>query len=145
MTNSYRDAVRRVNCLTNDTDALYHSFSRKLGVADSVMVVAYMLHEKGSGCPLYDIYNEGGVSKQTINSAIRKLERDGILYLTQDKGKAKRVWLTDKGNQFVADTALRLFETECRAFEGWTDEEIETYFNYIEKYNNAFRAEIEKI
>lgn len=145
MDNIYRAAVRRVNCLTNDTDALYHLVARKLGIADSVLITAYMIHENGDGCPLYDIYSESGVSKQTINSAIRKLERDGVLYLTPDKGKSKRVWLTDKGREFIANTAARLFEAECRAFDGWTDEEHEMYFKLIEKYNTAFRAEVEKL
>lgn len=145
MINSYRDAVRRVNCLTNDTDALYHLVARKLGITDSVLITAYMLHEKGDGCPLYDIYSESGVSKQTINTAIRKLEQDGILYLTRDKGRAKRVWLTDRGREFIANTAARLFEAECRTFDSWTQEEVEMYFKLIEKYNNAFRAQVEKM
>lgn len=145
MINSYRDAVRRVNCLTNDTDALYHLVARKLGITDSVLITAYMLHEKGDGCPLYDIYSESYVSKQTINTAIRKLEQDGVLYLTRDKGRAKRVWLTDRGREFIANTAARLFEAECRAFDGWTQQEVEMYFNLIEKYNSAFRAQVEKI
>lgn len=137
--------MRRVNCLTNATDALYHQVARKFGVADSVMITAYMLHEKGDGCLLYDVYSESGVTKQTINSAIRKLERDGYIYLTRDSGKAKRIWLTDTGKEFIANTAARLYEAECRAFQPWTDEEFEMYFRLIEKYNEAFRAEVEKL
>lgn len=94
---------------------------------------------------LYDICNESGISKQTINSAIRKLESDEILYLEQDKGKTKRVCLTEKGKVYVTQTAARLVEAECNAFSDWTEEEVNLYLRLIEKYNASFRVEIEKM
>lgn len=145
MKNDYPEKIHKVNCLSNDLDALYHQAARKLGIADSVMIVAYMIYEKGDGCLLYDICNECGISKQTINSALRKLEKDEILYLEQDKGKTKRIHLTEKGKEFIKQTATRLVEAECNAFRDWTDEEFELYLKFMEKYNNAFRREIEKM
>lgn len=145
MHKDYPEKVHKVNCLTNDLDALYHQAARKLGVADSVMIVAYMIYEKGDGCLLHDICNESGISKQTINSAIRKLEQEGILYLEQDKGKTKRICLTEKGNDFIQNTASRLVEAECNAFRDWTEEEFALYIKFMEKYNDAFRAEVDKM
>lgn len=141
----YHDRVHRVNCLSNDMEALYHQAARKLGVSDSVLCVLYVIHEKGDHCMLYDICNESGISKQTINSAIRKLESDEILYLEQDKGKTKRVCLTEKGKVYVTQTAARLVEAECNAFSDWTEEEVNLYLRLIEKYNASFRVEIEKM
>lgn len=40
---------------------------------------------------LSDIYKKSGISKQTVNSAIRSLEADGILYLEQYNGRAKKL------------------------------------------------------
>lgn len=144
MQKKYREIVHKTNCLSNDMNALYHQAARKLGVADSVLIVSYTLFEKGDGCALYDVYTESGVSKQTINSAIRKLETDGVLYLEQDKGKAKRIRLTESGKRFVERTAGTLFAAECRAFGDWTDEEFDIYLRLMARYNSAFRAEIEK-
>lgn len=141
----YKEVIHKINCLTNDLDTLYHQVARKIGVADSVLIVSYMIYEKGDGCPLYDIYKEGGVSKQTINSAIRKLESEGLLFLEQDKGKRKRVWMTEKGKTYIEQTALRLLEVECNAFRDWNDEELEWYLKLMKKYNDAFRNEIEKM
>lgn len=143
MHRDYQEIVHKIAYLTSDLDSIYHLAARKLGVSDSVLIVAYMIHEKGDGCLLYDIWKESGISKQTINSAIRKLEEDGILRLEQDKGKSKRVYLTEKGKTFVDETATRLLEAECRAFEGWTDEEFEIHLRLMERYNRAFRAQIE--
>lgn len=143
MSNDRRQVLHRINCLSQDLDALYHQAARQLGVADSAMIIAYTLHERGDGCLLYDIYSDSGVSKQTIHSAIRKLEWDGLLYLTQDKGKMKRVWLTERGKEFVSRTASRLFETECRALDGWTEDELEQHVTLMEKYNQCFRRELD--
>lgn len=145
MRKNYYDKIQRVNCLSNDLEAIYHQAARKLGVSDSVLCVLYMIHEKGDRCLLYDICSESGISKQTINSALRKLEKDEVLYLEQDKGKAKRVCLTEKGKVYVTQTAARLFEAECNAFNEWTDEEVELYLRLIEKYNVSFRVQIEKM
>lgn len=145
MTRDYREIMHRINCLTSDLDALYHQAARRLGVSDSVLIVVYMIYEKGDGCPLYDIWNDSGVSKQTINSAIRKLEEEKILFLEQDKGKAKRVRLTERGKDFVEQTATRLLEAECNAFQGWTEEELANYIGLMEKYNRAFRTQIENM
>lgn len=145
MQKKYLEILHRVNCLSYDLDSIYHQAARKLGVADSVLCVIYMVNEKGDGCPLYDIWNESGISKQTINSAIRKLEEEGILYLEQDKGKAKRIRLTENGKVFVQQTASKLVEAECNAFDGWTNEEVEMYLHLMEKYNGAFRTQIDQM
>lgn len=145
MKNSYQDKIHRVNCLTNDLNALYHQAALKFGISDSALFVLYMIHNKGDNCLLYDICNESGMSKQTINSALRKLESDGILYLEQDIGRAKRVCLTEKGKTYVLQTGARLFNAECHAFDDWTDEEVEQYLKLIEKYNTSFGVQIEKL
>lgn len=139
------DKVRRINGLASDTDELYHRAALKLGVSDSVMFVLYVLNDCGDGCLLYDICRQTGISKQTINSAIRKLEAEQLIFLEQDKGKTKRVCLTEKGRAYMSETAGRLFEAECRVFESWDDDEFEQYLRLMEKYNRSFRAEIEKL
>lgn len=143
--NKYRDKVSRINLLTAELEAIYHRVAWKLGVSDSSMRVLYVIHEKGGDCLLGDICRESGISKQTINSALRKLESEEILYLEQHKGNSKRVCLTEKGKSYVSKTAALLFAAECSAFEDWTDEEVEMYLKLMEKYNLSLRRQIEKI
>lgn len=141
----HHEKIHRINCLSGDLNALYHQAALKLGLSDSAMFVLYMLHYKGDGCLLYDICQESGISKQTINSALRKLEADGILYLENDKGRTKRVCLTDQGKEYVAQTGARLFEAECRSFNDWTEDEIDLYLSLMEKYNRSFGAQVDKM
>ncbi len=139
------ELMYRVNCLASDLDALYHQAAVKLGLSDSVMFVLYLVYEKGSGCPLNDIRKATGISKQTINSAIRKLENEQIVYLESGGGRAKTVCLTEKGKEYVAGTIARLFHAECRVFGKWTAEEIHEYLRLMEKYNSDFREQLEKL
>lgn len=145
MDKEYREKVHRINCLTNDMDSIYHQAARKLGVSDSVLIVLYMLYDKGGQCRIVDICNESGLSKQTVNSAIRSLESDGVLFLEQDMGRTKRACLTEKGKEYTHTTAARLFEAECRAFESWSEQEFEQHLMLMEKYNRTLRAEVEKL
>lgn len=139
------DKIHQINYLTSELDALYHQASLKIGLADSAMRVLYALHDNGEKCLLSEIYKQSGISKQTVNSAIRKLEEEGVIYLEQHKGKAKMVCLTPKGEQYVSDTVVRLCNAEIRAFETWTEEEINTHVRLMEKYMESFRRQIQII
>lgn len=139
------DRIHQVNCLTNDLDALYHQVALKLGIPDSVMIVLYTIHDKGEGCRLFDICTTSGLSKQTINSAVRMLEREGVLYLSPDSGRTKRVHLTEYGRDYLNKTAGRLYQAECAAFQDWTEEEFGQYLTLMAKYNQCIRTQIEKM
>lgn len=138
-------AIKKINYLTSEIDSLYHQSSVKLGISDSVSIILYSVWDEGESCLLSDIYKKSGISKQTVNSAIRNLEADNILYLEQHTGRAKKVILTNKGKDFVNQTIVRLQEAEANAFGTWSEEEISTYIQLMEKYADCFRSQIEKL
>ena len=141
----YGDMIYRVNCLASDLDSLYHQAALKLGLSDSVMFVLYLVFESGGECPLNEICKKTGISKQTLNSAVRKLESENYIYLKQTGGRPKNVCLTEDGKEYTEQTVARLFSAECGVFKSWTDEEIHRYLSLMEKYNDGFRKQIEKM
>lgn len=140
-----KDKICRINCMTEEIDSLYHQAAVKLGVSDSVLFVLYMTYINDGQCLLYDICRLSGISKQTINSAIRKLEYEDILYLEKQDGKSKMVHLTEKGKVYAGQTAAKLYEAEYNAFRDWSVEEINLYLRLIEKQHASLRKQIEKI
>lgn len=142
---SHLDYVRRLDYLSNEMSAIYHQSSLRLGISDSVSMVLYTIYDKGEGCLLSDVYKNSGISRQTVNSAIRHLETDGVLYLEPYRGRAKRIVLTEQGEALLQRTAARLFEAELRAFDGWTEEELRTHIGLLEKYLTALRREVERL
>ena len=67
--------MKRVNHLIGEIDAVYHEIAWKLGLSDSVFEILYTICNYGDSCMLKDIGRNCGLSKQTINSALRKLEK----------------------------------------------------------------------
>ena len=145
MTKKRFDEIHRINYLTSEMEALYHQASLKLGITDSVSIVLYTIYDTGENCLLSDIYKKSGISKQTVNSAIRGLENDGILYLEQYTGRAKKIFLTEKGKSYVNKTVAKLYEAEVQAFESWSTQEIDTYIRLMEKYTDCFRKQIDTL
>lgn len=145
MKNKICSSIHRINYLSAELNALYHHASLKLGLTDSASIVLYTIYDNGENCLLSDIYKQSGVSKQTVNSAIRNLEKEHIIYLKQHSGRAKKVVLTDTGKEYVQKTTARLFDAETAAFSSWTEEEINAYIGYIEKYIDSLREQIEKL
>lgn len=137
--------IHRINYLNAELDALYHHASLKLGLTDSASIILYTIYDNGEDCLLSDIYKQSGISKQTVNSAIRNLEKKHIIFLEQYSGRAKKVVLTDIGKEYVQKTVARLFDAEADAFESWTEDEINAHIGYMEKYIDSFREQIEKL
>ena len=80
---------QRLNKTYNELNGLYHDISMKLGLSDSESMVMYMLYDAQGALTQSDIVKATGLSKQTLNSAIRKLEKDGIIILEKMNGKSK--------------------------------------------------------
>ncbi|MDY0163840.1 MarR family winged helix-turn-helix transcriptional regulator [Desulfobotulus sp.] len=142
MTQKSFEEIHRINYLTSEMEALYHQASLKLGITDSVSIVLYTIYNTGENCLLSDVYKKSGISKQTVNSAIRGLETDDILYLEKYTGRSKKIVLTEKGREYVNKTVAKLYEAEVRAFESWSTEEINTYIRLMGKYVDCFRTQI---
>lgn len=139
------EKIYQINCLTEEVDSLYHQAAVKLGVSDSVLFILYMLYVNKEKCLLYDIYKLSGISKQTINSAIRKLEQEDIVYLQKHNGKSKLVCLTETGKNYAKQTAGRLLNAEYKAFENWSKEELDLYLRLIKKNNAELQKQIENL
>lgn len=139
------DPVRQLNRLACALDCTYHQAARKFGLSDSVLCILYMLHERGDGCPLHDIYSKSGISKQTINSALRKLEAEQVLYLEPAGGRGKRLRLTETGKHYVETTAARLYEVEREIFRSWPKEDFDRYLSLMEKHNRDLRERIPQL
>ena len=105
MSDNFSNNLKRYNYLVGEIDATYHEMSTKLGLSDSVMRILYTICDNGTDCPLQKICRLTGLSKQTINSSLRKLESEGIIYLEPLGPRNKNVCLTQSGKRMAQKTA----------------------------------------
>lgn len=131
--------LSRFNYLLGETEAAYHEASLKLGLSDSAMRILYALCDLGDQCPLQSICRRSGLSKQTVNSAIRKLEQEGILYLEQATARAKQVCLTERGKALAERTAKRILQIENELFSAWPAGDVEIYLRLTERFLMDFK------
>lgn len=133
---------KRINYLTNEIYMLYHKVAVSCGLSDSALEILYTLCDEGDRCPQKIIYQKTGSRRSTINSSIRRLEKEGVLYLEAKDGRSTLVCLTEKGRKLVDEKALPLLKTEDEIFSEWTEEEREMYLYLTEKYLNSFKERV---
>lgn len=125
---------KRINYLTVEIDAAYHDIAAKMGLSDSATVILYVAWDQGGSCLLRDINTSCGIPKQTVNSALRKLEADGIVRLEAAAGKKKTILLTEQGKELARHTVARMMALEDSIFAGWSQEDQEKYLSLTQKY-----------
>ena len=137
--------LKRYNYLLSETDAAYHEAASRLGLPDSSMIVLYTICDCGDPCPLRDICKNAGISKQTVNSALRRLEAEGILYLENGGGKNKTVHLTKKGQKLAEATAGKIMKLENDIFSSWAEEDVNQYLALTERYLHDFKMRLDRL
>lgn len=137
--------LKRYSHLTSEIDSVYHEAALRCGLSDSAMRILYVICLYGHECRLSKIISLSAISKQTINSAIRKLEKEGILELEPEGGRggAKKAVLTEKGERIAEKTVRKIFQIENKVFSSWTEEEREQYFALTQRYLSAFKENME--
>ncbi|MDE6993469.1 MAG: MarR family transcriptional regulator [Lachnospiraceae bacterium] len=139
MSDNLSQKLKRYNYLVGEIDAAYHEISTNLGLSDSVMRILYTICDNGADCPLQKICRLTGLSKQTINSALRKLEKEGFIYLEPLGPKNKNVCLTDTGKHMAKQTACQVLAMENEIFASWPPEDVERYIELTEAYLRDLR------
>lgn len=145
MMGQQKEDLKRFNYLTNEIDAAYHEASWKLGISDSAMTILYTICVNGEECLLSDITRLSGIRKQTINSALRKLESEQVVYLKDIGGRKKKICLTDQGKALVKDTVWKIVKMENEIFEEWEENECKQYIALTQKYLDSFKVKVKEL
>lgn len=136
--------MNRFNSLITQTDSIYREAAFKLGLTYSAMTVLYAVLNNGGSCPISDIC-AFGINKQTVNSALRKLETEDVVFLEAAGGRRKNVRLTENGMALAEKTILKIINIENEIFASWTKYERETYIELTKRYMNQLSEKVSKI
>ena len=131
--------LRRFNRLIGETEAAYHELAQRLGLSDSAFQILYTLHAEGGACPLRDICDFSGLTKQTVNSALRKLEAEGSVTTASSGTRHKTVVLTSEGAALAERTVAQVIAVENDILGSWPPDELERYLQLTEDYLVAMR------
>ena len=137
--------MKRFNHLLGEIDAVYHAAALKMGLSDSAMSILYTISNEGDACLLQTICRRSGLNKQTVNSALRKLERERVIYRESAGPKVKRVCLTEQGKTLARRTAHRIIQAENEILTSWSAEDVEAYLTLTERFLQAIREKTQDL
>lgn len=128
-------------------DELFHRLAVQNGISDSTLSIFYCLYEENQVYTQNSIAMRMGVPKQTINSAINKLLRDGYIYLEQMPvpRNSKQILMTQKGKQFCEKYIAPVVNAEKNAFSRLSEAEREAYLSIGIKFNRFMVEEMEQL
>lgn len=137
--------MERINYLMYEFDAVYHEASLKFGISDSVSVILYTICNFGDSCFLSDLVKYSGISKQTINSALRKMEQEKLIRLEAYDGRKKIIYLTEQGRVLAERTVMRLIAQENAMFDAWSVEDKEKLLELMQRYIYELKTKVKEL
>ena len=123
----------------------YHEATLKIGLSDSAFNILYSIVDLGDGCSQSDICKYSCLSKQTVNSSIKKMASLNYLTFKPGKGRVMQIFLTDKGRQLLDEKIYPIIKKENEAFLCMTDEECRLMLELYKKYNNALKNKFKEL
>lgn len=130
-----------------EEDYVYHSAAVKFGLSDTVMWITYVVSEPDSCVTQQDLCRQGSFPKQTVNTAISNMVKNGYVTLEPIPGSRnqKRIQLTDSGRELAERTVCKLRMAEERAYGALTADELEMYLSMTKRLTDSLKKEISKL
>lgn len=132
---------------SKEVDDLYHMLALKFNLSDSAMWILCTMREANRELTQSEIAQEMSMSRQTVNSAIKNLVKQGYLRLEAVSGdrRNKTLSFTEEGEAFVKRTVDQVLSLEHQVFENLEVEEQEQITQILRKYTRLMREGAEKI
>lgn len=139
-----RDSASAMNERYVTLDGLYHTLALRLGLSDSELWILYYLKDN-DGCRPRDICRAYHLPKQTVDSALKKLERQDALVREAKSPRDVRITLTSKGCKLVRERIFPICEAEATAIDALPAKERLALFKLLDEYCDHLREQFDTI
>ena len=113
------------NTIFKENDVIYRRMAAQFGLSDSAFWILYCLRESATPLTQKQLCESIYMSKQTINSALKSLERNGFITLATGKDRrSKFLVLTEAGQELAARTVDLVIEQEQLAIASMGQETV---------------------
>lgn len=128
------------NNILKENENIYRDLARKLGLSVCQFWILYTLRTESLPLSQKDICTSLYLPKQTINSALKKMESEGYLALTSGKDhRSKGIMLTSKGILLCERTVDQIIAMERSAFADLSEEKQEFFLSLFRQYTNLLK------
>lgn len=143
-----RDIARRLILALYNIDEVYYLNEGRKKISDAELSVMYALDD-GKPHSQREISQEWLVPKTTVNTIVKRWEKEGLLTQTAIPGKRREmnIMLTDAGREYAKSFMSFLYKAEDKALkktlDKYSDEFIEVIEYFGESLKEAFEEELE--
>ena len=135
------ETMRAFNRVILENNELYRDAARALNLSENPFWILYSLRDCGGAITQSELVRRMGTSKQTVNSALKALLRDGLIVL-EEGHLAKPVSLTEKGEALCAASVDIVRAQEESALTSLTSEEQAQMIALFDRWTQALRARL---
>lgn len=147
MKSTFTEQMRSLNKSYKETDEIYHDYAKQCGLPDTAFWVLYSLWDQEQTYTQREFCLEWFYNPQTINSALKGLERQGLIKLSLMPGnrKNKQICFTEKGKELAEKVIVPLMKAEQDSFSNLNKAERELLLSVTQKRIRLLKEEISKI
>lgn len=134
------------NTIFKENDVIYRRMAAQFGLSDSAFWILYCLRESATPLTQKQLCESIYMSKQTINSALKSLERNGFITLATGKDRrSKFLVLTEAGQELAARTVDLVIEQEQLAIASMGQESMKQFLSLFRIYTDALKQHFQTI
>ena len=136
------DKVKQLNGMLCEMDSIYQTLLSAKNISDGEFVVLNAILALGEGCLQKDIAENSYMSKKTINSTIKKLEKEGLIKLKAGKYPNMHIYLTKKGLDHIKNNVMPIVDVENRVLNSMPDPDFYKLVSGYSKYITSFKEHV---
>lgn len=123
-------------------EELYGEWAKAHGMSCNEVMTLYAL-DLGRPCTQKQISQEWLIPKQTLNTIVKALERQGYVYFELQPGKREKlVRFTEAGRAYAREHLEELYQMEERAMETLSGDLRQAIIEGTQAFTDAFAREV---
>lgn len=135
------------NRIYRELDNIYGSYATSRGISSTTLWLLYSIYTYKGHYTQRELCDELSYPPQTINSALKNMEKNGFVELVFATGnrKSKRIHFTPAGKELAEKLVAPLIQAEHTSFMSLNEEEQSNMFTIVGKHIALLKSKIFKI
>ena len=134
------------NRRVKEWDGIYHQAGQRCGLSDAAYWLLYTLCDEEQEMSQNDFCKQWFLSKQTVNSAISTLKKEGYITLvTVSHSRRKLIRLTKEGENFCQEKVKPFLDADRASLSGLSPEERNQMLSLMQKQLSLFKEGVQNL